>query len=261
MKPIARIAAIAMLSAFSGMALADTISDAGAIPDYGTDRSDDDWSGMVGLALLSAPEYQGGDDTESNAAPVVIVDYQDTFYFKVNRGGYWFWKPDDSLRVGALLKIRSGAWEEDDDEIEDLGPIPSGFDEPDSQAEVGVNLQYKMGMATFEVQATSGEDLNIAGTLDYRFLQSEKSTLTGRIGFESLGEDTVKYNWYGDSSAFSVDSAFNTSLALIGTYMLNPEWSLIYGAQTTSFDDEIDDSPIVSEDTYTIAFFGATWLF
>jgi outer membrane scaffolding protein for murein synthesis (MipA/OmpV family) len=261
MKLFTRTLLFMSLSAFSCFALAGVASDIDSVPDYGSEKPDEDWSGMLGLALLSSPEYIGSEDTEGTGVPIIIVDYKDTAYFKVNRGGYWFWKPNDNLRVGALIKLRAGAWEEDDDSIEDLGPLPASFDEPDMQAEPGVNLLYKAGKVKAEVQLLAGEDTNVVANLDFRALQTEKTTLTIRFEVESLGEDTVNYNWYGDTSGADVDSATNTSLAVIGTYSLSKEWGLIYGAKTTSLDEEIEDSPIGDDDTYTVGFFGATWMF
>ena len=215
MKLPPRVTALLALSMFGSAALADVVSDASSVA--GFDASDDskDWSGMLGLAALSSPEYIGSEDDETTGAPVIIVDYKDTAYFRVDRAGYWFWKPNESFRVGALIKLRPGAWEDDDDSIEDLGALPAGFDEPDAQAEPGLNLKWHRDMLTAELEVTSGEDTNVGGKLSYRFMLSERSSLIARIGFEILGEDEVNYQWYGDTSGADVDSATNTSLALI----------------------------------------------
>lgn len=260
MNLIARITTGLALTVFSSLAFADVVSGAGSVPAQGSQTQKEGWSGMLGLAALSAPEYWGSDETEGTAAPIIIVDYNDTAYFKVNRGGYWFYKPNENLRVGALVKIRAGAWEDDDDSIEDLN-LPSGFDEPDAQVEPGVNVLYRSGDFSAEVQLLAGEDTNIAVSFDFRAFKSERSTLTLRFSAEQLGEDTVNYNWYGDSSAADPDSATNTSVAVIGTYSLNPSWTLLYGLQTTTLDDEIEDSPIGDEDSYTVGFVGAGWSF
>ena len=262
MKTINKFAVATLLATTSSLAFAAVDSDIGSVPDYDTSNPEKDWSGMLGLAVLSAPEYWGSEDSETIGAPVIMVDYKDTAYFKVNRAGYWFWKPEDNFRVGALLKIRPAAWEDDDDSIEDLGPLPAGFDEPDAQGELGVNFLYKQDRFSAEAQLTSGEDVNIAINLDYNVIQSPELVLIARLGIDQLGEDTVLYNWYGDDDdSFDPDSAVNTSLALIGIYNLSKEWSLFFGATTTSLDDEIDDSPIVEEDTYTVGFVGAGWNF
>ena len=260
MSLLPRILITALVASASTSAFAGVVSDMGSVPDQDAAKTDKDWSGMIGLVALSAPEYWSSDETESSGAPIIIVDYKDTACFKVNRGGYWFWKPNDNLRVGALVKLRPGAWEDDDDSIEDLN-LPSSFDEPDAQAEPGVNLRYKSGKFAFEAQALAGEDTNLALTFDYHLIRSKQATLMLRLGMESLGEDTVKYNWYGDDDSFDVDSASNTSLAVIGTYSMGPEWKLLYGVQSTSLDDEIKDSPVGDEDNYNIGFVGAAWVF
>ncbi len=261
MKLYSKVIALLTLSMFGSVALADVVSDASAVAGFDARDESKDWSGMLGLAALSAPEYIGSEDDETTGAPVIIVDYRDTAYFRVNRGGYWFWKPNDSVRVGALIRLRPGAWEDDDDSIEDLGPLPAGFDEPDAQAEPGLNVKWHSGMASAELEVTSGEDTNVGGSFDYRFVLTDRTALTVRLGFEMLGEDEVNYQWYGDTSGADVDSATNTSLTLVGTTRLNPSWTVFYGARTTSLDDEIDDSPIVEEDTYTVGFVGAGWNF
>ncbi len=262
MNLIKKIAAVSMLSACSSMAMADVVSDATSVADFDARDESKDWSGMLGLAALRAPEYWGSEDDETTGAPVIIVDYKDTAYFRVNRGGFWFWKPSDTFRVGALIKLRPGAWEDDDDSIEDLGPLPDGFDEPDAQVEPGINALWQSGPVSAELQITSGEDTNVAGSFDYRFTMSKQTAITLRLGFEVLGEDEVIYQWYGDDSSIAdVDESTNTSLALIGTTRINPSWTVFYGAQTTELDSDIEDSIIVEEDTYTVAFIGAGWNF
>ena len=261
-----RIMILALVATASTSTFAGVASDVGAIPAHDTVKTDKDWSGMLGLALLSAPEYISSGDTESSGAPIIIVDYKDTAYFKVNRGGYWFYKPSETFRVGALVKLRPGAWEDDDDSLEDLALArPASFDEPDAQAEAGVNFLVQSGKVEFEGQFLSGEDINVNLSLKYHLIRSKESTLTVAFEAESLGEDTVLYNWYGDDDAFdvnsSLDSATNTSLSLIGTYSLNAEWKLLYGVKATSLDDAIKDSPIGDEDNYNLGFLGAAWVF
>ncbi len=262
MSKFSRFLLTAVLTAVSTTSYAAVDSNIGSVPDYDANNPDKDWSGLLGVAVLSAPEYWGSEDTEGTGAPVIIVDYKDTAYFKVNRAGYWFLKPNENFRVGALLKIRPAAWEDDDDSIEDLGPLPASFDEPDTQGELGVNFLYKKDRFSVEGQLTSGEDVNLAFTFDYNVVQSADLVLIARLGIEQLGEDTVLYNWYGDDDdSFDPDSASNTTLGLIGIYTLSKEWKLFFGASSTTLDDEIEDSPIGDDDTYAVGFVGAGWTF
>ena len=224
-------------------------------------EDDSAWSGMLGAVVLNKPQYIGDDEEQMTGAPVIVVDYNDTFYFNIDRGGWWFWKPNDSWRVGAVAQIRMAAWDDDDGHLRDVKPLPSGFDDPDTEVEPGVNVRYKMDRFGAEAQVTSGEDTNALLELKYNLMQSDKFVLVAKFGVEYLGEDEVNYQWYGDKGSLDNDSATNVSLGLNGIQTLSPSWKLLYGVKTTSLDDEIDDSPIGQDDTYTVVSFGAAWSF
>jgi outer membrane scaffolding protein for murein synthesis (MipA/OmpV family) len=85
--------------------------------------------------------------------------------------------------------------------------------------------------------------------------------VTAKLGVEYLGEDQVNYSWYGDKGSLDNDSATNVSLGISAVQTLTPSWKLLYGVKTTSLDDEIDDSPIGQDDTYTVVNFGAAYSF
>ena len=262
MRALPRILTAVVLGSMSSLALAGGgLSGVESVDAQATEDSEKNWTGLIGLAVASKPEYWGSDDTEGAALPVIIVDYKDTAYFKVNRAGYWFWKPNENFRVGAILKIRSAAWDKSDDSIDDVKPLPGGFDEPDTQVEPGINARYKKDRFGAELQLTVGEDTNMSVDLQYNIMQSAKFVLQGKLGVEFLGEDQVNYSWYGDKGSLDNDSATNVSVGLLGIQTLNPSWKLFYGVNVTSLDDEIDDSPVGQDDTYTVAFFGAGYSF
>ena len=224
-------------------------------------EGDSAWSGMLGAAVLNKPQYIGDDDEQMTGAPIIVVDYNDTFYFNIDRGGWWFWKPNDNLRVGAVAQIRMQAWDKDNGHINDVKPLPNGFDDPDTGVEPGVNVRYKMDKFTAEAQVTSGEDINALLELKYNLMKSDKFVLTAGLGVEYLGEDEVNYQWYGDKGSLNNDSATNLSLGLNAVQTLTPSWKLLYGVKTTALDDEIDDSPVGQDDTYTVISVGAAWSF
>ena len=262
MRRLPKILTAAVLGSMSSLALAGGgVSGVESVDAQHSAQGDKDWSGMIGLAALYKPEYIGSDDTEGAALPIIIVDYKDTAYFKVNRAGWWFWKANENFRVGAVLQIRPAAWDDDDDSIDDVKPFPSGFDEPDTGVEPGINARYKIDRFTAEAQVTVGEDTNMALDLKYNLMQTAQFVVTAKLGFEYLGEDQVNYGWYGDKGSLDSDSATNVTLGLTAIQTLNPSWKLLYGVQATSLDDEIDDSPVGQDDTYTVAFFGAAYSF
>jgi len=243
--------------AFGGGALSGMES----VPTADSAKSQKDWSGMVGAALLAKPEYWGSDDMEAAGAPIIIVDYKDTAYFKINTAGWWFWKPDANFRVGAIAQIRPKAWDNSDDSIDDRKPLPSGFDEPSNKLEPGVNARYKMDRFTAEARITSGEDINGMLDLRYNLMQTKEFVLVAKLGVEYLGEDEVNYQWYGGKSSLNNDSATNLSVGLFAIQTLNEDWKLLYGVNATALDSEIEDSPVGDSDTYALAFFGVAYSF
>jgi len=161
-----------------------------------------------------------------------------------------------------VLQIRPAAWDDDDDSIDDVKPFfPAGFDEPDTEAEPGINVRYKLDRFTAEAQITAGEDTNAQIDLKYNLMQTAQFVVTAKLGVELLGEDQVNYGWYGDVSSLDNDSATNVTVGVTAIQTLNPKWKLLYGVQSTSLDDEIDDSPVGQDDTYTVAFFGGAYSF
>jgi outer membrane scaffolding protein for murein synthesis (MipA/OmpV family) len=194
-------------------------------------------------------------------APVIVVDYKDTFYFKINRGGWWFWKPNDALSVGAVLQIRQQAWDDDDGHLRDVKPLPAGFSDPDTEVEPGVNVRYKVDRFEAQAQVTSGEDINMLAEAKYALVQNADFYVTASLGFEYLSEDEVKYQWYGDQGSHNNDSATNIILGVNAIQTLNPSWKLLYGVKYTSLDDEIEDSPVGQDDAYTVISFGGAYSF
>jgi outer membrane scaffolding protein for murein synthesis (MipA/OmpV family) len=248
MRMLTGILAAVVLASVSSLALA-------ASDDY------KNWSGILGVAAASKPQYIGDDDNQGTVLPLIIVDYKDTAYFNIDRGGYWFWKPNESWRVGAVAQIRVQAWDNDDGHLNDVKPLPGGFDDPDTAVEPGINVRYKMDRFTAQAQVTVGEDTNSLLELKYNLMQTAQLVVVAALGVEFLGEDQVNYSWYGDKGSLDNDSATNVSLGVTAIQTLNPSWKLLYGLKVTSLDDEIDDSPVGQDDTYTLAYFGAGYSF
>ena len=247
MKVLPKILTALILANMSSLALAES--------------DNKDWNGMIGLTALYQPQYIGDDDEQMTAAPVIVVDYKDTFYFKLNRGGWWFWKPNESWRLGAVLQVRPQAWDKDNGHLNDVKPLPAGFDDPDTGIEPGVNARYKMDRFTADLQVTSGEDTNMKLDLKYNLMQTAQFVVRANVGVEYLGEDEVNYQWYGDKGSLDNDSATNLYLGVSAIQTLNPNWKLLYGLKTTSLDDEIEDSPVGQDDAYTVLSFGGAYSF
>ena len=51
-------------------------------------EGDSAWSGMLGATALYKPQYVGDDEEQMRGAPVIVVDYNDTFYFNIDGCGW-----------------------------------------------------------------------------------------------------------------------------------------------------------------------------
>jgi len=254
------------LALASASALAGTMGDVADLPDTKA-VAQKDFTGMLGVAALSRPEYIGSNENETIAVPLVKLDYKDTVYFKFNRAGVWFWKPANTdLRFGALVKSRRGWDDSDDKRLQGMG-------ERDDSIEAGLNMAWRYDRADVELgyltdvsDKSDGDSAFI--NFGYNFMQSQAFVLRGQLNFEYLDDDVTNYYWGVPGSKatasrpkYSPDEAWNTSVGLIGTYSMTESWVLMGGAIYTMLGDEIDDSPIVKEDNYTTAFIGVGWKF
>lgn len=258
-----------MLTIFATIAnAANPISNISDMPDVDdSPKKEKGWSGLVGLAGASIPEYSGAKDTEGGGIPLIVVDYNDQFYFKVNRLGVWFLKLEDSkFRIGAVIKPRKGYESGDSDALD-------GMADRDSSTEAGLNFEWKFGKSklsgmflTDVSDETEGDSASL--TYDYNFIANKELVLMGRLGIENISEEIVSY-YYGVSpaeatasrSAYIGDSESITSIGLVAMYVMDPEWLLIGGAVVQQFGDEIKNSPIVEEDSNTTVFVGAAYKF
>ena len=60
----------------------------------------------MGVAAASVPEYSGSDKQDETAIPLIVLNYNNKWYWNINRGGVWLLdNADESLRLGLAAKI------------------------------------------------------------------------------------------------------------------------------------------------------------
>lgn len=246
---------LASVSAFA----TSTVGSMNSVPDVNSD-SKKGFHGQIGLGAASMPEYIGAKDSETVGVPLINVSYNDTFYFKFNRLGAWFYKNDNGFRVGGVLTRQAGY---------DKGDLPTSLKfigDRDDTMLVGINAAYKKGMFSAEAGFLAGTGDNkktdegseggkFYVQAGYTFLATPKYTLTGMVKLENWDEDLVQY-YYG-----AKDASTNVTVGLVGTYKLTNKWTLLGAVTATSLGDEIADSPIVEEDSSNMVLIGATYSF
>ncbi|QBY06003.1 MipA/OmpV family protein [Thalassotalea sp. HSM 43] len=243
----------------SGPTLAAGSGVVGSTADIPASHHADDssgWQVSLGAGAVNAPEFDGVDDTETNAVPLIKVNYNHRFYIEFNKIGWWAWKPDDTgFSLGLVAQSRKGYDKGD-------GPIPNF--EVDDTALAGIRARWINGRFAIHGAVLGSSESDSGGeahiTASYTFIASPKGTLSAMVQAETLSEDAVDYFYYAETDA-GADSATNLSLGVIGTYNFSKKWTMIGGVKVTSLDDPISDAPGVTEDSSTKAVLGLMYNF
>ncbi len=253
-----KYAALALSLTSISVFASSTIDSMNSVPDV-RNESKKGFHGQVGLGVINKSEYLGADDSETIAVPLINVSYNDTFYFKLNRLGAWFYKNNQGFRVGGVITTQGGYDKED---------LPKNYQlfDRDNTTLIGINAQYRKGLFSAETGYLVGtgdntkDDKGSEGgkfyaQASYTFLATSQYTLTGTVKVENWDEDLVEY-YYGNK-----DAAMNVTAGIIGTYNINRKWTLLGAVTVTSVGDEIADSPISVDDSANMLLIGATYSF
>ena len=183
---------------------------------------------LIGAGVMSIPDYAGGSENETHAIPLINVSYNDSYYFKFNRGGWWFWQPkENNFRFGLEVGFRQG-WDQEDLEasLEDMFDLSDPqFNEVDNIILVGLNTAFNYGNFNVDVSVMTGSaDENYYGEepgtelvlrASYTLKPRKNVTVTASTRIEALSEDTVNY-LYGVND-YQGEFATNVGLNVIGT--------------------------------------------
>ena len=199
--------------------------------------------------------------------PLINVDYNDTFYFHINRLGWWAYKSaSETTRVGLIAKTRR---ERDSGSTQEL----DNTNDRDASFGLGVALKSQLGVGSVDFNIVYDVSDNSDGAwaeLGYKYplYKDTAFRLTMGLAVEWLSSDVTDY-YYGIRNseaapgrvAYDADSAFNGRINLVGNYSIGNNWALIGGLGYTYFGDEIADSPIVEESGDLVGFLGVGWKF
>lgn len=115
---------------------------AGAAPDAKT-ADTKTWDIRIGAGAMVKPDYEGSNDYEVSALPLVDVNYRDIVFLKSMALGANVFTlrgpgPNDKLQFGPLLRYQFGRDQDANDALRGLGDIDSGF-------ELGAFVNYRAG--------------------------------------------------------------------------------------------------------------------
>lgn len=194
--------------------------------------------------------YKGADDT---AIPIPLIFFErGDFYIKGVVAGYRIFK-QDRLSLHLIAQWRFDGYEEDDsDYLDGMGDHYMNF-------EGGLALTYSDGWGLMRLSFVNDlcdkhNGQEFAFSYSKEFTKDRWSFLpTAGILWDS--SDMTDY-FYGVESkyarpgrpAYSVGEAWNPFLGLLTNYQFNEKWSAMASLRYEFLDNEIADSPIVSDD-------------
>ncbi len=205
-------------------------------------------------AIISEKPYEGV-DTEVYVIPFARLYYRN-FFFEGTRLGYELYKTED-IKFSPILQWRFDGYEEDDSDT------LAGMDDRDMTLDGGAEVEFKteFGMLRLSWVADllsehQGHEFEVGFSrrISNAFAVEGLSVIPN-VSASYLSSDLADY-YYGVRSgesiagrpAYNTGSGINYSAGVNIIYVLAEKWDLIAGFEYTWLDDDIQDSPIVSED-------------
>lgn len=211
---------------------------------------------MGGGIAVSEKPYRGVD---SDTTFIPFIDYQrDNLFLRGTKAGYQIHK-DEKIKLSAIMQWRFDGYEEDDSRF------LSGMDDRDMTLDAGLELNYMADFGTIGLSWVAdilsrhnGSEWKIEYSRRFgNLFNIQKLSITPSAGVKFLDSDLADY-YYGvrqseaavSRPAYSVDSSVNYFTGVNLNYKFNEKWNTMFAVNYTWLDDEIHNSPIVSESGY-----------
>ncbi|MBI1493540.1 MipA/OmpV family protein [Halocynthiibacter styelae] len=227
------------------------------------------WDITIGAGGFVSPEYLGSDETETQAVPMLAIEWNDTFFFGPGGLEYKFLNRGD-LSFSASLGYDGGRKESDSTYLTGLGDIDNG-------AVLGFGLEYEVGPIAPYLELNkyqSGTEgvtvqVGVQGMLPLAVLTGnarpgdmEENDRPGVALLADLSatwaNDDYNQGYFGVSAAqasasglsqYSAGAGVNTVDLELGVIVpLGDHWSLNGLASYTKIIGDAADSPIVKDD-------------
>jgi outer membrane scaffolding protein for murein synthesis (MipA/OmpV family) len=219
---------------------------------------------LVGLGVVSVPDYSGSSNQTTAAAPIVRYQFKDSErYFlwlgptmQVNLINMTTW------RAGPMINYRPKRGSDVEDEV------VKQMDQIDSVVEGGAFLQYNLKLSSQKMHqivfATdiAGSSNGTVGHLRMMYWQPFSQTLIGNIGVGmTYGNDKFVRTYYGVTSSHDIalfpslnGQASNPGAGVTGvnipfglTMAVSKQWLVSVGGRYEKLQGDAKDSPIVSQ--------------
>lgn len=221
----------------------------------------------AGVAMKSTA-YRNYDDS---AQPIPLITF-DTEWFYADAGEFGFKPYDDGTnRIGTFLSVGGETWQTDDNDHKDF----KEFKDKDRAINLGVSYRHKASWGVVKAKVftdISDEYDGNGGSIGYAYpwVINQKFVVIPGVKVNFMDSDYANY-YYGISSRdantnanvskYDTGSATNVEFGVMTAYQISQHWKLIAGVNYLSLDDDIKDSPLLTEDNETTAILGAAYKF
>ena len=219
----------------------------------------------VGIGPVFSPAYEGSDDYNIKAAPLISLRYRDLVQvdnnqIRVNVFGSDSLFRSENFRAGPLVNIDFGRDESDSLDLAGLGDVGTSI-------ELGLFASYSMGPARLRVRgrqdiASGHSGLTITTDLGVAIYRSERLAVTGSIS-TTWADGNYMDSYFGVTTVQSASSGLATfdatstfkdiSLAFGGNFAMSSQWALVGNIGYSKLLGDAKNSPIVAiQETPTI---------
>ena len=218
------------------------------------------WDLRLGAGALYQPDYEGSDDYEVDAAPVLSVSYRQAVFLRGPMLGANLLTlegplADDRVQLGPLVRYRFGRDEDDNDALRGLGDI-------DDSIELGAFATYSfapwsLGLELFQDVSGAHEGLTAELSAGYAARLGPKLRMRSELS-ASWASGSYMESFFGISGAQARQSGLqrheaeagvkDVGLSLNLDYAVTESWKLttLLGYQRLLGDAA--DSPIVEDE-------------
>lgn len=238
-------------------ALAALVPGHAAGAEDGKERS---WQAMIGGGASLWPDYEGSDDYEPGAMPLLVVSYRDLVFLSGPSLGANLLTmrgpgPGNVLQAGPLVRYGFGRDEDDNDALRGLGDV-------DASVEIGGFVRYGMGDLSAELKAfkdvADGHDGILAElTLGYRRQLGQRWHASAELA-ATWADDNYMQTFFGITAAqaqasglrrFDAEAGFKDVGVSLGlNYAFTEHWFVGGRAGYTRLVGDAADSPLVDDE-------------
>lgn len=156
------------------------------------DKQNSDWEVSLGLGLAYAPEYEGSDDSETEALPYFEAIWRETFFLNVDELGVNLYQ-GDSASLSAAVGIEEGRDEDDSDNLRGLGDI-------DRSATLTLSTEFDLGLVVPNISVTSHN----GGTDGVQAVIGVETIIPLAVLTGSMDSDNLEYAGFNDGPVFTL---------------------------------------------------------